>query len=252
VLLEASLSREALADEDIKCQQCDKGNFGTWRCKDCSMGISMCRGCICRYHIQNPFHRIEKWNKQFFRPVDLWEVGTYLLVRHHNWQLACDVIQSQVDFLEMMEEKKDLEEQDDLKTRPVPTFTSTKSSSSAYNSDFFQPAKDFSDADVEMDSHEVAADDIGDEEFFRYIQELQDADGRESGERKESEGNLDAEDDTEEDEVEEPEPIHYLPNVLHAEYHSSEGSAQRVMGMYVRVSDLPGPAWPKSPGFGLA
>ena len=237
MLLEASLSREALADEDQICQQCDKGNFAIWRCKDCSMGISMCRGCIRRNHIQNPFHRIEQWNTQFFRPAELWEVGTYLLVRHHNRLLVCDILRSQVDFLEMMEGKKDLAEQEDIKSWSVPTFTYPKSSSLANDRESPAPAGNQGEGDIEMDNNEVTPDDLGDEDFFRYLQELRDDDGRDSGDLKESEIDLDVEDDTEEEEIEGPEPSHYLPNELGAEFHSSEGigSAQRVMGTYVRV-----------------
>ena len=38
-LLEASLSCEALADEDELCQQCNKGSLAVLWCKDCSIGI---------------------------------------------------------------------------------------------------------------------------------------------------------------------------------------------------------------------
>ncbi|KAF9552131.1 hypothetical protein CPC08DRAFT_647294, partial [Agrocybe pediades] len=50
-----------------------------WRCKDCSLGSMHCRQCIRKAHQENPFHKIERWTGQHFRPAELWEVGTYLL-----------------------------------------------------------------------------------------------------------------------------------------------------------------------------
>jgi len=237
VLLEASLSREALADDEKHCQQCDKGNCAVWRCRDCTIEIPMCRGCIRRNHKQNPFHRIEQWNGHFYRPAELWEVGTYLLVRHHNRQIACDVIKSQETFLEILEERKDVAEQEFLKLAPASTFASANSSSSANKLGNISPANHQFDDDIEMADHDVTADDLGDEKFMRYLQKLRDGDGRPDGELNEGEIDVDAEDDIEEVEIEEPNVNQYLPNDLNAEIPTCEGigSAQRVIGSYVRV-----------------
>ncbi|KAF8801026.1 hypothetical protein BYT27DRAFT_7227064 [Phlegmacium glaucopus] len=77
------MSREVLANEAKQCQHCDKGVFVVWRCRDCGMGTPMCRAYMRVSHRENPFHRIEQWNGTFFWPAELWEVGVYLLVRHH-------------------------------------------------------------------------------------------------------------------------------------------------------------------------
>ncbi|KAF8797509.1 hypothetical protein BYT27DRAFT_7016501, partial [Phlegmacium glaucopus] len=64
------------------CRHCDKALFAVWRCKDCLLATPMCRACMRLSHRDNPFHRIEQWNGSYFRTAELWEVGTYLLVRH--------------------------------------------------------------------------------------------------------------------------------------------------------------------------
>ena len=92
MLLKASFTCEALANENKQCTNCHKGNSAVWRCKDCSLGLPMCRHCMRKNHKENPFHWIEKWNGHFFRSADLWEVGTYLLIRHHIGKLHCDII----------------------------------------------------------------------------------------------------------------------------------------------------------------
>ena len=58
-------------------------SFRRW-CKDCDIGVSMCRGCIRSSHKVNLLHQIERWNRSFFRPAELWEVSTHLLVPHHQ------------------------------------------------------------------------------------------------------------------------------------------------------------------------
>jgi hypothetical protein len=234
-LLAASLSREALADEDKQCHLCNKGTLAVWRCRDCSMGRPMCRGCIRKTHKQNPFHRIEQWNGQFFRPAEQWEVGTYLLVPHHNRSLACDSIKEQEDFLEMLEERKDVAEQNKLtSTNASGTgYTSTNASGTSFTSArSSSPDNDFSNYwannennDIEMSNVDTEAEKVEDEEFMRYIQELRDDDsGREHDDEK-FQGGDDIDDDIEDEELEVP-ILNYLPDI---------GSAQRLVGTYVRV-----------------
>ena len=103
-LLKASLSREALADNDKQCQRCNKNNLAIWWCMNCSLASPMCRGCMQTSHKANSLHRIEQWNGHFYRPANLCEVGTYLLVRHHNQSIKCDIIKAQEDYLEILEE----------------------------------------------------------------------------------------------------------------------------------------------------
>jgi hypothetical protein len=252
-LLAASLSREDMADEDKYCRHCDKGTWAVWRCRDCSMGMPMCRGCIRRSHKENPFHRIEHWNGQFFRPADHWEVGTYLLVSHHNRKLSCDMIKKQEDFLELIEEKNDVAEQNKLKVMPGAHFKSTdksgRASSSATtsgtsltsaHSSGTPPTSAHSSTqndvpntqpeggldDIEMSNVDPGAEDVEDEKFLRYLQKLRDGDDGRDLDEDTFEVDDDVEDDIDDPDPEVPIQNHYLPDI---------GTAQRVVGTYVRV-----------------
>ena len=231
-LLEASLTREALADEDKCCQQCDLGNWAVWRCSDCSIEIPMCRGCIRQRHKENPFHRIEHWNGKFFRPAELWEVGAYLVVRHRNRMLPCDSIQRQISFIEKLERRTDAAEQVDVnRTKSVPQSSATSSSKGKGTSGY---SDDDNDGVPFVD---VLPDNKSDEEFLKYLDDLRDIDGRDNEEDK---GNLDdgeVDDDVEEDELDEPVLNYTLPSELDPDIlgESQTSTAQRVMGTYVRV-----------------
>jgi hypothetical protein len=122
-LLVSLLSRESLDDVDRLCNHCEKGVSAVWRCKDCSLGITMCRRCMRTTHRDNPFHRIERWTGIFFQPAELWEVGTYLLVRHQVGTPFCDKLRRQLDFLETVEIRKDKDEQMNLRTTSGPVGT---------------------------------------------------------------------------------------------------------------------------------
>jgi hypothetical protein len=113
-LLEALLSREAMPGGTSTCRHCDKGAVAIWRCKDCLLGTPMCRECMRQFHKENPLHRIEKWNGGYFRPAELWEVGTYLLVKHHVGESVCNTLKVWCKHLEKGEERKDKLEQEHL------------------------------------------------------------------------------------------------------------------------------------------
>src|ERR1700686_2161224 len=110
-LLQAILSREALAEEDHRCLHCEARALAIWRCKDCALGKPMCRLCMRSSHHSDPFHRIEQWNGTFFEPADLWQVGMFLLVPHHEGQPICETLRLQITFLEQAEIRKDQAEQ---------------------------------------------------------------------------------------------------------------------------------------------
>jgi hypothetical protein len=66
-------------------------------------------------HTPAPLHRIEQWNGSYFRPASLWEVGTYLLVPHHDKEGLCATLQFQKTFLERQQLRVDEEEQTKLR-----------------------------------------------------------------------------------------------------------------------------------------
>lgn len=74
-------------------------------------------------HMPAPLHRIEYWNGSYFRPASLWEVGTYLLVQHHNKEGLCSSLQFQKSYLERQQLRVDEEEQNKLRSKRNNTGT---------------------------------------------------------------------------------------------------------------------------------
>lgn len=65
-------------------------------------------------HWGNPLHRIERWTGTYFRSAELWEVGTYVLIPHHQGEPMCDALERQQQTLEQFEHQKDAGEQEKL------------------------------------------------------------------------------------------------------------------------------------------
>ena len=224
-LLEALLSREVRGDDEKYCRHCNKGGIlAVWRCKDCSMGLPMCRGCMRSYHLETPFHRIERWNGTFYRPAELWEVGIYLLIRHHIGIPICDSLESRRHFLERVERENDDAEQARLLATPaLEDISLTETSATSHENE-----------DIEMADSEGLQDTRGDQEFISFLQELREKveDGRDIGEDDDE-----IDDDAEDEEIEIRVPNHYLPeekppdNLNGGEY----GVPQHIVGTYVRV-----------------
>jgi CxC2 like cysteine cluster associated with KDZ transposases len=113
-LLEALLSKEAMPANAGLCRHCDISAIAIWRCRDCIVGTPMCRACMRNSHKENPLHRIEQWNGNYYRPAELWEVGSYLLVRHNSVEPECETLRAWCNQLEVSEAAKDLLEQKEL------------------------------------------------------------------------------------------------------------------------------------------
>lgn len=65
-------------------------------------------------HLDNPFHLIQRWTGTYFRKAELWEVGAYVLIRHHEGEPLCDLLRTQQQYLEQAEHPKDDAEQHTL------------------------------------------------------------------------------------------------------------------------------------------
>ncbi|KAF9494550.1 hypothetical protein BDN71DRAFT_1351452, partial [Pleurotus eryngii] len=52
------------------------------RCKECHQRTMFCCECMRNAHLEMPFHWIQKWTGQYFRPGSLWEVGVCVIVDH--------------------------------------------------------------------------------------------------------------------------------------------------------------------------
>lgn len=105
----AFLEREALPAG--KCSECDV-NLSRWRCRDCMFPTIMCRKCIRKNHHHEPFHRIECWTGSYFRAAAMWEVGGYVLVRHHGETQLCKPLQTQKELLDHIQGQQDILEQE--------------------------------------------------------------------------------------------------------------------------------------------
>lgn len=114
------MTRETLPAGTGICRNCNIA-IAVWRCKDCILATPMCRACLRNSHKESPLHRIQHWNGSYFRNAELWEVGTYLLVRHHTGEAMCDTLHKWSHLLESAELTKDRMEQDNLRQWiPVP------------------------------------------------------------------------------------------------------------------------------------
>jgi hypothetical protein len=117
LLLAALLDREALPNHGT-CQLCPDRKQAIWRCKDCTFPLILCRSCMRHSHQINPLHRIECWTGKYFRAANLWEVGGYMLVPHHNILPLCKTLATQKNMLEIFAVVEDQEEQRALTMEP--------------------------------------------------------------------------------------------------------------------------------------
>jgi len=119
------------------------------------LATPMCRSCMRSSHKANPFHRIEQWNGSYFRPAELWEVGSYLLVRHHTGDAICETLKRWSNLLESAEATKDGLEQDQLrKTLPGPSSGPSSGPIQVHEMDSL-----FNDDDIDIDMGDA---DMGD------------------------------------------------------------------------------------------
>lgn len=65
------------------CRTC-KGPDAHWKCMDCIGHPLQCKACCHDSHALLPFHRVEKWTGQFFRPAWLQEVGIIIHLGHNG------------------------------------------------------------------------------------------------------------------------------------------------------------------------
>jgi hypothetical protein len=179
-LLAALLAREVLPNGGF-CMQCTDHKHAIWRCKDCTLSPVLCRACMRHCHLDNPLHRVECWTGTFFRSADLWEVGVYLLVKHHSEELACKSLSWQKGTLERLQLNKDDEEQRSLSTalhstdNAVPTAPDVQSATALITAvpaaPNMQSAFDSADDDDSGDEEEdmVGEEDIELKSIHRYL-----------------------------------------------------------------------------------
>lgn len=111
-MLNALLSREAIP-RSTGCMKCQAA-IPRWRCRDCTVQEFLCRGCMRETHRVNALHRIEVWVGDHFRAAELWQVGVYILVPHHQGEAVCTVLNAESTILERFQVSHDCKEQERL------------------------------------------------------------------------------------------------------------------------------------------
>ncbi|GJE99776.1 CxC2 domain-containing protein [Phanerochaete sordida] len=57
-----------------------------YRCSDCFGGQLVCQGCCLAVHHDQPFHRIKRWNGQYFEKITLQAIGLTVQLGHPHGQ----------------------------------------------------------------------------------------------------------------------------------------------------------------------
>jgi len=160
------------ADEQI-CSNCLYNRQAIWRCRDCTVGITMCHLCMHQIHWHNPLHHIECWTGEYFRDAELWEVGSYILGRHTSGSglavqaqpTCCEGLQFQIEHLERHENIKDVSEQTALMQWGTQRSGQTVPVTMAYEDE------EMTEVNLPMDN-ELDQDKIEDDRLLRQIKFL--------------------------------------------------------------------------------
>ena len=107
--MKSLLAREALPA--AACSNCEH-KLARWRCRDCMFPSMQCRKCFRKLHQHEPFHRLECWTGKYFRPAAMWEVGGYVLIKHHGEIGLCKTLKFQKDHLDDIQSRQDSIDQD--------------------------------------------------------------------------------------------------------------------------------------------
>ena len=128
----------------------------------------MIRNELCSFNNrENPFHQIEQWNGNFFRPAELWGVGTHLLIWHHTRKPLCETLIAQEEFLEMIEKRKDDAEEEKLNRWSISQEMAGMHSTAQESAQAPAPPQaPFVENDEDIDMSHPGVNDDGDDEQF--------------------------------------------------------------------------------------
>ena len=156
--LKALISHEAMPEGARPCQNCMK-SLTLWRCRDCILATPWCWTCMHNSHLENPFHRIERWNGAYYRPAELRDVSTYLFIQHHIGEEKCETLKRWCNILDSAELSKDRIEQEELQQ-----FIFSVGQEPVLVADPDPNAKFFQNRDFDMDKDNNLDDDLIDYE----------------------------------------------------------------------------------------
>ncbi|KZV98477.1 hypothetical protein EXIGLDRAFT_606932 [Exidia glandulosa HHB12029] len=72
---------DARTGTDCECGRTDAGPR-VWRCIDCTDNAVCCASCLKERHQRTPFHKVQRWNGQFFARQALCDVGVTVHLGH--------------------------------------------------------------------------------------------------------------------------------------------------------------------------
>lgn len=89
-ILQRLLSRESAMDIGEVCSCRRASAVRLYRCLECGDAPSRCEVCIEQHHLHLHFHWIQRWNGQFFEPIDLAYLKHVIYLGHND--LPCHKI----------------------------------------------------------------------------------------------------------------------------------------------------------------
>lgn len=69
--------------QDRRCTLCNKPG-GAYRCRDCYHPSFYCTSCCLSTHAEEPYHRIQRFNGEYFERYDLDKLGVLIDIRPHS------------------------------------------------------------------------------------------------------------------------------------------------------------------------
>ena len=120
-------------------------------------------------HRESPFHKIERWCGGHFRPAELWEVGSYILVKHQQDKAVCASLELNMIYLEEQEKVKDAVEQQRLRT--IYENNLQEDNSGGADDPIIPTTATNEDQYTSIDEENATFDD-GDEVFEQYLENL--------------------------------------------------------------------------------
>ncbi|KAF8215246.1 hypothetical protein K438DRAFT_1955238 [Mycena galopus ATCC 62051] len=84
--------------ELAKCGDCGEAT-PTIHCKDCYGDEMLCRPCCVARHSQNPLHRVERWNGEFFLTSSLKSLGLRVQLSHPPLERCAEPLEAHCSFV---------------------------------------------------------------------------------------------------------------------------------------------------------
>ncbi|KAJ7512294.1 hypothetical protein B0H11DRAFT_2214098 [Mycena galericulata] len=81
------------------CRGCSSDTPAVFRCQNCHGDELYCATCCVDRHVENPLHRIQRWNSGFFEPCTLKELGLRVQLGHRPREVCPEPHQLHTQFV---------------------------------------------------------------------------------------------------------------------------------------------------------